>query len=208
MPSCTHFPFTNCPITHWSSPSLCFETRRGSRTRLVCPALRGAAPGAVPGRVECGDADHVPRVAGQVFESDCCLREEKDLHLLRVILGVALPVINLLRQWDVLVYPTPRKYLGIAGIKDQQDGAVLLWTLTSNGILMLFTTCPIFYLPLANSLESRDCGVEYITQNQTEEYGLMTADKSCQSSPMRGQLLNSPWNVSCLSAPASWYDAP
>lgn len=79
-------------------PSLCFETRRGSRTRLVCPALRGAAPGAVPGRVERGDADHVPRVAGQVFEPDCCLWEEKDLHLLRVILGVALPVINLLRQ--------------------------------------------------------------------------------------------------------------
>jgi len=96
-----------CPVTCWSSPSLYFETSRWPRTRLVRPALRGAAPGAVPGCIESGDADHVPRVAGQVFEPDGCLREEKDLHFLRVILDVALPVINLLGQWDVLVYPTP-----------------------------------------------------------------------------------------------------
>lgn len=64
------------------------------------PALGGAAPGAVPGRVEGGDADQVPRVARQVLEPHRCLWEEKDLHLLRVVQGVALPVINLLGQQE------------------------------------------------------------------------------------------------------------
>lgn len=90
-------------------------------------------------------------MAGQVLEPDSCLWEEKDLHFLCVILGVALPVINLLEQWDVSVYPTCRKYLGIAAIKDQEDSAVLLWTPPLNGMLMLFTTFPVFSLPLANS---------------------------------------------------------
>lgn len=128
------------------------------------PALRGAAPGAVPGCVESGDADHVLRVAGQVFEPDGRLWEEKDLHFLRVILDVALPVINLSGQWNVLVYATPRNYLGIGAVKDEEDGAVLLWTTPWNGILMLFTVCPIFSLPLANSPESSDHVAEYITQ--------------------------------------------
>lgn len=65
-------------------------------------------------------------MAGQVLEPDSCLWEEKDLHFLCVILGVTLPVINLLEQGDVLVYPTCRKYLGIAAIKDEEDGTVLL----------------------------------------------------------------------------------
>lgn len=75
-------------------------SRAGSRTRLERPALRGAAAGAVPGRVEGGDADQVPRVARQVLEPHARLREEKDLHLLRVVQRVALPVIDLSGQRD------------------------------------------------------------------------------------------------------------
>lgn len=71
----------------------------------MCPALRGAAPRAIPSCIEGRNADHVPRVAGQVFEPDSRLRKEKDLHFLRVILDVTFPVINLLEQGDVLAYP-------------------------------------------------------------------------------------------------------
>lgn len=64
-------------------------------TCLVGPAWGRAAAGAVPGGVEGGDAHQIPRVARQVLEPHARLRQEKNLHLLRVVQGVALPVIDL-----------------------------------------------------------------------------------------------------------------
>lgn len=80
------------------SPGRAQVSRTRSRTCLVCPALGGAAAGAVPGGVEGRDAHQVPRVARQVLEPHAGLGQEQHLHLLRVVQSVALPVINLSGQ--------------------------------------------------------------------------------------------------------------
>lgn len=71
------------------------EGTRCPPTGLVGAALPGAAPGPVSSRVEGRDADQVAGVAAEVLELHRGLRQEKHLHLLRLVLAVGLPVVDL-----------------------------------------------------------------------------------------------------------------
>lgn len=71
------------------------EGTRRPPTGLVGAALPGAAPGPVSSRIEGRDADQVAGVAAEVLELHHGLRQEKHLHLLRLVLAVGLPVVDL-----------------------------------------------------------------------------------------------------------------
>lgn len=64
---------------------------------------KGAGPAGVAGRavsscVEGRQGDQVGRVAGQVGENHTCVRDENHLDLLRLVLLVPLPVVDLWSQ--------------------------------------------------------------------------------------------------------------
>lgn len=72
------------------------EETRCCPTCLVGACWLGAALGTVTSSIECRDADQVLGVAGQVLQLHYRLGQEQDLHFLRFVLAICLPVVNLL----------------------------------------------------------------------------------------------------------------